>query len=347
MSKIAMLATVFLFCLSRSIPAIQRSEICPVLLDPQQLLLTESKARDHVRNTRRDEEPRIVGGDVTGKDLRRYLAQIISIDFICSGVLVAPRVVFTAAHCGVVPGDSVLLGGSEIYDGTRVSVKNVVTPGRYDPYEYRYDFMIIILSRDAPDGSGYMLVNMNERIPIEGSAVRAVGYGLMAEDDYISDTGKLRQVDVPVVSSRVCRKAYESIVTVDEEVHVCAGYSEGNCDACQGDSGGPLMQYDRKGRPVIVGLTSFGEGCARPRFPGVYTRTNIFRKLLSDIDNVSFTYEVETVFTSPSPSPDLLSPPSPTDSTSSSERIIVIIAIISIVVVIASIILLKFCSRRM
>ncbi len=43
-------------------------------------------------------------------------------------------------------------------------------------------------------------------------------------------------------------------------------------DTCQGDSGGPLMMFTSSNQWVLVGLTSFGDGCARPAYSGVYTR---------------------------------------------------------------------------
>ena len=37
----------------------------------------------------------------------------------------------------------------------------------------------------------------------------------------------------------------------------------------QGDSGGPLV-YQNGDRPEVLGVTSWGEGCAEPGYPGVY-----------------------------------------------------------------------------
>lgn len=114
----------------------------------------------------------------------------------------------------------------------------------------------------------------------------------------------LRTVTLPIVSTRACNGSASFNGSITENM-ICAGYSAGGKDACkvradrgagrverglggaveelpslvpfQGDSGGPLVCEGR-----VYGLVSWGNGCADPRFPGVYTAVSRYRRWIDD-----------------------------------------------------------------
>lgn len=236
-----------------------------------------------------------MGGDLVDTDLSRYMAYVLTANGVCTAVFIATRVVLTAAHCEVETTSFVTVGARTTSEGSLITVDRVIKSDSFNADSNMYDFSVVLLRADAPEGSGYMLVNINQSIPLQGTIARVVGYGNIGENDN-EIVNELRQVDVPVTSFEVCAKAYENIKTIFDDLQICAGYAEGGCDACQGDSGGPLIQYDRANRPVIVGITSTGVGCARPNFPGVYTRASLIRPFLSNITDVNFSNETNAMF---------------------------------------------------
>jgi secreted trypsin-like serine protease len=88
----------------------------------------------------------------------------------------------------------------------------------------------------------------------------------------------LRAGAVPFVDDHRCHRAYEAAgYQFSKPDMICAGdFRRGGVDSCQGDSGGPLARRDESGRWVQVGVVSWGHGCARPGFPGVYTQLSAF-----------------------------------------------------------------------
>ena len=76
---------------------------------------------------------------------------------------------------------------------------------------------------------------------------------------------------MPTVNQKECNKAYSDFGGVTDRM-LCAGYQQGGKDACQGDSGGPLVADGK-----LVGVVSWGYGCAQAGYPGVYSRVAVVR----------------------------------------------------------------------
>nr|XP_027223351.1 urokinase-type plasminogen activator-like [Penaeus vannamei] len=81
----------------------------------------------------------------------------------------------------------------------------------------------------------------------------------------------LQSAALPILPDSTCRADYVYGPTRLTEGMYCAGYMEGGIDTCQGDSGGPMVCVV-DGRHTVVGITSWGHGCARANKPGVYTK---------------------------------------------------------------------------
>lgn len=116
--------------------------------------------------------------------------------------------------------------------------------------------------------------------------MRIAGWGVMESGDISDD---LISAFVDGVDSKTCDKDYRSTLLPQEfrtgikDGVVCAG--NGTADACQGDSGGPLIIKTKDGSNHLEGLTSWGEGCALRKFPGVYTHLPDFTKWIRETIN--------------------------------------------------------------
>merc|ERR1712243_168678 len=85
------------------------------------------------------------------------------------------------------------------------------------------------------------------------------------DPNYSFPDGDFSILTLTVTTNEVCNNVYGSI----NALHICA--MDPGKDSCQGDSGGPLVVKEND-RWTLIGVVSFGYGCAQPDIPGVYAR---------------------------------------------------------------------------
>jgi trypsin len=211
--------------------------------------------------------PRIVGGQSTGPGVFPAAAALTTPagQQFCGATLIAPKLAITAGHCEVSPGELVVLDRFDLRQsgvGEAIEVVEVRTHEAYAAAEFGWDVALLLLARPArtePIGL------VPEGWEGAGRYAEVVGWGLTSE--YTSGTSPVqRATEVPILDRVECTAAYRPFPVTA----LCAGYAEGGRDSCSGDSGGPLLIQTGSGW-ALAGITSYGEGCARPGKPGVYT----------------------------------------------------------------------------
>ena len=111
----------------------------------------------------------------------------------------------------------------------------------------------------------------------QGSDVFVSGFGVSNINSFANKyPDRLMGVKLPLIETRRCTFGVPDNM-------VCAGYEAGGKDSCQGDSGGPLVQFDEKvDRATLIGVVSWGYGCAEKGKPGVYAKVAHFADWIDD-----------------------------------------------------------------
>lgn len=207
---------------------------------------------------------------------------------ICGGTLIDDGNVLSAAHCfdkvkGLANADTVRVGETDLNIGGEggghrdIGIARVLQHPLWNKKTLAHDIAILDLASKVefrpgvvpacmPDnyhGRNLTSLLANPSPTITGWGATFVGGGTVS---------RLREAQVPVVGEDECLARYRPVGVRLSEKQLCAG--RGGTDTCQGDSGGGMVANNLDGRWTLVGVTSFGVDCARPDFPGVYTRVD-------------------------------------------------------------------------
>ncbi|PIO41130.1 hypothetical protein AB205_0216790 [Aquarana catesbeiana] len=248
---------------------------------------------------------RIVGGtdSLDGK----WPWQVAVIDkessgtYLCGGSLISPEWVMTAAHCIHKP---IQVSNYKVYLGMYqlnvisphtvvANVRKIIVNSNYIIEGGPGDITLLQLATPVTY-TQYIkpicLPSSNTTFPcgtecwVTGWGTRYYGAGSLVTN------GILQEVMVPLIDRNTCQMDY-SLGTSDliKYDQICAGYKNGQKDSCQGDSGGPLV-CEVQGVWYQVGIVSWGDGCAEPNFPGVYTLVTAYQAWIGKYLNITFNY---------------------------------------------------------
>ncbi len=183
----------------------------------------------------------------------------------CSGVVVGPTTVLTAAHCYCDLDETVCAGtsgnklGSRVYyannaESTVISVQihpqyERITDTRDRRDKLRYDVAILRLSAPAPVTP--LPLSESETVAI-GETLSTFGYG--EDESGISGIPFFSQP--PGTFFRL--QSGETVVSDKRDSTIESIFTGAGANPCGGDSGGPLI-LNKNGKLGVVGLTSVGK----------------------------------------------------------------------------------------
>lgn len=227
-------------------------------------------------------EAMIVGGQPAERSEFPWQAMLFNPNnmHVCSGSLIHPNWVLTAAHCLDDAGiATVTLGGYNSADHNETgrqtfAVKSVIIHPNFNASTLVNDIGLIELNGSAVETEYVKIVTLvglgDAMLMQPGNEAVVSGWGAEREGGWM--TSILNKVSVPLVAHDACAEAYGSLL---RDGMTCAGYADGGMDSCSGDSGGPLMVTDN-GEVKLAGIVSWGRGCARANAYGVYTNIPFF-----------------------------------------------------------------------
>ena len=230
----------------------------------------------------------IVGGEDADISDYPWQAAMYADGYLCGASVINQYWVITAAHC-VEEGNQIIaaenitigVGSSNPYaglfsaGGDEYDVQEVISHPNYggngndiallrmkDPIQFDVNVqpISIICSEQVAAGA-----------QDPGVSSTVTGWGNTTQGGDGSDV--LQYIEVPIINPN--DSGLSNQLNVNSTTEIIAGAIDGGMDSCQGDSGGPLVVRNIEDTEwLLVGITSWGLGCAQAGRPGVYTKVS-------------------------------------------------------------------------
>ncbi|KAJ2547939.1 hypothetical protein EV175_005026 [Coemansia sp. RSA 1933] len=210
---------------------------------------------------------RVAGGKVAPSGDFQFVAYIEGYrndadGSICTGSLIAPNVVLTAAHCTISP-EGFTYEASQIHVSFShtPNASDVLTSGytvskikantAFDMSTLRNDVALLILDKHIPTSVATPAKIYSVEVD-SGTQLTAAGYGLTVPGDEYSYASQLMEVSLIAATQEFCASRND---LYDVSINLCTDDNTGR-RVCPGDSGGPLSIQSGDGY-AIVGITDY------------------------------------------------------------------------------------------
>jgi hypothetical protein len=198
----------------------------------------------------------------------------------CTGSVIAPTIILTAAHCvfdkttgAAIPASAIAVAAGSVNRPANppANVTAVRPDPYYNPATFQADAAILLLNAPVPPAAVpvALAAPANGALYAPGTSVTFTGWGETVADMPTSSPTQLQSGTVPILANATC----QSSVEFHPGYTLCTGGAGYRPATCHGDSGGPLVVATAAG-PVQIGITSYGSAVGCGIAPDYFTRVS-------------------------------------------------------------------------
>lgn len=236
-----------------------------------------------------DEDNRIINGTVAGINQFPYqLSFRLRGSHICGAAIISRTRGLTAAHCfnghHHVSFYSVLAGVRELSDEKNGQVRPLtalIVHPNFNRISLRNDIAVFWFQEPFVFGESIAAI----QLPPPNESVRPTGFiagwGLTSPKNITSLSNTLMYAVTSEITNVLCETLYAGLNRITFQMF-CTHDAEAGVDACTGDDGGAYAS----GR-YMFGIISWGNRCAHPKFPRVYTRVTSYIEWINTNANLT------------------------------------------------------------